>query len=323
MDALNDQNPIKPCTLAKYSDLFERMQDPVLLVDPESLRILDHNMAALTFFDVSSEELTQSTFPNYVDAESKAELGKIIRIAKRSYYERSLKSWWNTKSGRRLMSVQISQLMLGPNETVLQILGRDITPLHEAELSTKNLLLQLQEANARLKLLSTRDEMTGLSNYRHFMAYLNTEHERAVRSGFTYSIIFIDVDHFKQYNDRNGHPAGDALLRELAEVLRRMARKVDLCARYGGEEFAIVTCSAQTEGVLIFAERVRLAISSHAFPEGQHQPLGKVTVSIGVASYPTHGDCPEVVLAASDQALYQSKRAGRDRITLAANAQGT
>jgi diguanylate cyclase (GGDEF)-like protein len=117
-----------------------------------------------------------------------------------------------------------------------------------------------------------------------------------------------DVDQFKHYNDTFGHPAGDEVLKRVAAILRETAREVDCAARYGGEEFCLMLPETPTTGAVTLAERIRARVEAQNFA-GQ-----KITVSIGVASFPTDGDTPDAVIAAADEALYQAKREGRNRV---------
>jgi diguanylate cyclase (GGDEF)-like protein len=144
---------------------------------------------------------------------------------------------------------------------------------------------------------------------------LQSVHHAASHQNEQYGIIFIDVDHFKKFNDRNGHPAGDDVLRQVATILKSRARSQDLPARYGGEEFVMVCRHSSLEATSRVAELIRSAIESTSFPFGEHQPLGKVTVSIGVSAFPIIQGGFEAVLEAADQALYQSKEKGRNRVS--------
>jgi diguanylate cyclase (GGDEF)-like protein len=161
---------------------------------------------------------------------------------------------------------------------------------------------------------SLTDEMTGLSNFRAFKARLALEHERAEKKGSAYCVLFFDVDHFKHFNDRNGHPAGDETLRRIANILRRISGRTEFVARYGGEEFVVLITGAGLEEGREFAERARSEIETEKFPHGEHQPLGRVTTSIGVATF-ERGVSPEETLKRADQALYESKQSRRNRVT--------
>jgi diguanylate cyclase (GGDEF)-like protein len=175
--------------------------------------------------------------------------------------------------------------------------------------------------NARLfeetRQLAITDELTGLANHRQFYNQLAREFRRAQRYRRPLTLLMLDLDHFKQYNDRFGHLAGDQALREMGELLRRNARDVDILARYGGEEFAIILPETDLDRAMIQAERTRGAIASHAFRGRESNPQGDLTVSIGVAALtPTMRKIEELVHDA-DQALYRAKSQGRNRLEMA------
>src|SRR5690606_2793682 len=142
---------------------------------------------------------------------------------------------------------------------------------------------ELGEANTRLAQLAVTDGLTGLFNHRHFHERLSLEAERSQRNGLPMSLLMIDVDHFKHYNDQHGHPAGDELLRQLARLMSDGRRANDFVARYGGEEFTIVLVDTPKLTAAQLAERLRERVASHGFPHAATQPLGRVSVSIGVA----------------------------------------
>ncbi|MHB1846656.1 MAG: GGDEF domain-containing protein [Deltaproteobacteria bacterium] len=173
-------------------------------------------------------------------------------------------------------------------------------------------------ANARLHQatveLSLTDPLTGTANRRDLFARLELEVTRAQRFGNDLSLIMIDVDHFKDYNDRNGHPAGDEVLKGIAAALTRTVRKVDTVARYGGEEFAILLPQIRREEALAVAEKVRRSVEQIEFPHARLQPGGRVTISVGLAHYPTDAQDLSQLLKRSDAALYAAKSGGRNRV---------
>jgi len=171
--------------------------------------------------------------------------------------------------------------------------------------------LREREGQTELERLSVTDALTGLYNRRHLMGTLANEVQRSRRLRRTFSVLMADVDHFKQYNDTGGHLAGDAALVKVAEILRKSTRGVDSVARYGGEEFLVMLIEAPLTTAAIVAERIRARVASEPF-EG-----GKVTVSIGIAEYPSHGDTPEELIASADAAMYRAKSQGRDRVIAA------
>ncbi|MSP56691.1 MAG: diguanylate cyclase [Myxococcales bacterium] len=176
---------------------------------------------------------------------------------------------------------------------------------------------ELHAANEHLERLSVRDGLTGLFNHRRFQEALAHEVERCVRSGTQMSLLMIDVDHFKRLNDTLGHPAGDEVLRRIADRLSAALRTVDLCARYGGEEFAVVLPGTPSADARMVAERVRASVESTMNDVPGRPP---VTVSVGVASWPADGPTGTDLLAAADKALYAAKHAGRNRVEAAPGA---
>ena len=172
----------------------------------------------------------------------------------------------------------------------------------------------LENANKVLKELAIRDGLTALYNHRYFQEALAMELLRARRYSHQFSIIFLDVDDFKQYNDVHGHPAGDQLLRILAQNLSVRLRKSDLIARYGGEEFVALLPETSKEVAIQVAEGMRHFVAHHPFKGRDTQPGGKVTVSIGVATFPIDGKDGSSLLKSADQGLYKAKHSGKNQV---------
>ena len=169
----------------------------------------------------------------------------------------------------------------------------------------------LRKNREELERLSTTDILTGLGNRRHLMNLLPQEIGRARRDGQPFSILMLDVDHFKKYNDNHGHQAGDDVLAGVGKVLRSSIRPYDCAARYGGEEFLVVLSGVALDHAQECAERIRKKVGAEQFDGGP------VTVSIGVAEYPTHGASEDAIIGQADAALFKAKRAGRDRVMCA------
>ncbi|OGU05848.1 MAG: diguanylate cyclase response regulator [Geobacteraceae bacterium GWC2_58_44] len=172
----------------------------------------------------------------------------------------------------------------------------------------------LQEANNILQEMAIRDGLTSLYNHRHFQEALALEFCRSKRYGKQCSVIFIDVDNFKMYNDTHGHPEGDRLLKTLSEIMMKHLRNTDLAARYGGEEFVLVLPETAKESAIRIAEGLRVKVENQPFHGRETQPLGSVTISIGVASYPEDGADAPAVMAYADQLLYKAKHGGRNMV---------
>ncbi len=194
------------------------------------------------------------------------------------------------------------------------ILGvaRDVTRWKRTE-------IRLETANRRLAAMALEDSVTRLANRRRFDATLEQEYRRALRSGSPLSVLMIDVDRFKRFNDIHGHQAGDQCLRTIARSLQsHTQRPGDLAARYGGEEFVVVLPSTGIRGAMLMAERIRAAIESEIMAMPGCLAVASVTVSIGVAaSIPIWGQEAAGLVRDADRALYAAKAAGRNRVLAA------
>ncbi len=173
---------------------------------------------------------------------------------------------------------------------------------------------ELEQLNKQLTDLAIRDALTGLFNRRYFLDALAQEFVRSQRNGRAFSLLFIDLDNFKHYNDTHGHPAGDDLLKGLSELITKNSRGTTTVARYGGEEFILLVPETSKDGARVFAERLRKCIEEHPFHGRESQPSGRVTLSIGVSTFPEDGSDCETLISRADQALYQAKENGRNRV---------
>jgi len=173
---------------------------------------------------------------------------------------------------------------------------------------------QLEEAKERLRELAVTDGLTSLYNYRYFKEFLAQELRRAERHHTNVSVVMIDIDFFKNYNDAYGHLAGDEVLRILARLMRENIRSIDLAARYGGEEFALVLPETNKSAARFVANKIKKLVEEFKFRNEETQPNGKLTVSMGVATYPGDGKVMEDLINRADQWLYQAKAGGRNRV---------
>lgn len=169
----------------------------------------------------------------------------------------------------------------------------------------------------RIHDMAIKDPLTALYNRRYFNEKMEEELSRSRRTHLPVSLIYMDIDHFKKYNDQNGHPMGDVLLKMFAQVLKKTSRKNDIVCRIGGEEFVIILPHTNKVGAAIKAEKLRRVIESTPFPHGEKQPLGKVSSSMGVSEYPSHAHDGEGLVRAADEALYQVKSTTRNKVCLA------
>ncbi len=175
----------------------------------------------------------------------------------------------------------------------------------------------LAQAVDELENLARTDGLTQLTNHRTFQEQLTTEVRRSTRSQTPLTMLMIDVDHFKKYNDTHGHPAGDAVLKQVAQILKENLRTTDLVARYGGEEFAVLLIDTPLSFAAKVAAKLRNTIRRTEFQGAKEsQPGGRVTISLGMAGWPMHGKTATTLLEAADKALYEAKRAGRDQVKM-------
>lgn len=222
-----------------------------------------------------------------------------------------------TANRRQMLSLLLSTYgnAIEQNRVLLQV-QRELRALNDQLREQSQQIIEqqqkLEEANRQLHSLATHDGLTRLKNHRAFKEKLDEELERTTRYGQPLSLLLLDVDSFKQYNDSFGHPAGDDVLIELAHLLGENSRSADYAARYGGEEFAVLLPNTDKQWSLIMAERLRTAIENEPWP---HRP---VTASFGAATFEEsipQNDAGAALIKAADKALYHSKRSGRNRVT--------
>lgn len=289
---------------AAYADKEERMQRVILLDDLsrtlqacQSMNELAQAVAhcATGLFPGSSGTLRQRTAPDHVE---------------------TVLAWGTTSP----FAGAIALPLLANNEPlgILNLAG-----INDSDVWASTSLAQRAAAGMaavrrqeQLRSRAMRDALTGLYNRRFLEEALTIEQQRALRRGTSIGLLIMDIDHFKRFNDTYGHDAGDILLRGIGTLLRRAVREGDMPCRYGGEEFVVILPGADLAGTRQRAETLRAAIAQWN-PQRDGQSLGPVTVSIGVAALPTHGSAWSNALKAADQALYEAKHAGRNRVAVA------
>jgi diguanylate cyclase (GGDEF)-like protein len=195
---------------------------------------------------------------------------------------------------------------------VQRSLDDELDRLRSSGTRSEGIVEELRQANFRLREMSHTDELTEVGNRRSFDLRLREEISRSSRFGHAFSLLMIDIDGFKKFNDGYGHPKGDAVLRALGALMRSASREGDVPCRVGGEEFAFILPETGKADGLVFAERFRRRVESSVMAPDSLNPI---TVSIGVAAFPQDGRNSDEIVWASDQALYESKRAGRNRVT--------
>ncbi len=200
---------------------------------------------------------------------------------------------------------------------VLRRAIQQVTLVHENQAllsSLKRNVKALGVQNRRLEQLATRDGLTGLYNHRYFREAFEVELSRCRRYERVISLVFADIDHFKRYNDTHGHLGGDQLLSALGKLITSQSRQSTIVARYGGEEFVLLVPETDHQGALRYAEKIRSLVESHAFGECDSHASGRITLSMGVATFPEHGTDADALIKYADDALYRAKATGRNTV---------
>jgi diguanylate cyclase (GGDEF)-like protein len=202
---------------------------------------------------------------------------------------------------------RMDEAELASARTTVEEQGVEISRLRR---QLENARAELERSQARLLEASFTDEVTALYNRRFFTARLTEEVSRFGRFGHPASVVLFDLDGFKSVNDQFGHAAGDETLRAVAELLQRHSRGINVICRYGGDEFAVLLVETPKDGAERYAERIRRVLAAHAFTHGQ-----QVTASFGVAALPDDLGPGGDLVRTADEALYQAKRAGKNRVS--------
>ena len=256
-----------------------------------------------------SERVLESGKPLLVEDIEKS--GLPVAPAIRNYKTRSFISYPVTICTRKVGLLNFTDKSGGGdfNEadlSLLEIVGPQIAvSLERAE---------WQERANQFQLMSITDPLTGLLNRRYLEERLTEELNRSKRYNYSMSCLMIDIDDFKNYNDNNGHQAGDKALKFVAHTLKAALRSADIACRYGGEEFCILLPQTSVTEAGVIAERIRQKVTDSANLYGDFQVLERVSVSVGISGFVRHLDTADSVIAAADNALYSAKRQGKNRI---------
>jgi len=231
--------------------------------------------------------------------------------ANRAYKTRSFVSYPIIVRGRRIGLLNFTDKTNGANFndvdlSLLEIIGPQIAVALERA--------DWQERATQFQLMSITDPLTGLLNRRYLEERLTEELNRSSRYNYPMSCLMIDIDDFKKYNDNNGHQAGDVALKITAHSLKAALRSADVACRYGGEEFCVLLPQTSISEAGVIAERMRQRVAETDYPFGKSQPMGTVSISIGISTFAKNIDTAERVIAAADRALYHAKAEGKNRI---------
>lgn len=310
-------------------------KDALQLFDDHDFAVIlsDQRMPEMTGVEFLQESLKRQPTAIRVLITGYSDIESVIEAVNKGAIHRYVKKpWRKDELIREINEATERQTLLFENQRMIKELkdaNEKLAAQHQ--LLQKNLddrSKQLLETNEKLQILnevlksqSMHDGLTGLVNHISFQHRLREELSRAVRNNSPLSLLFIDVDHFKNFNDKNGHQAGDELLKIVADLLSKSSRadaaklrQSDIVARYGGEEFAAILPDTPIEGAMIKAERIRKAISQLEFKGMENQPMKHMSVSIGVASYPTDALTAEKLIEFADSAMYDAKHSGRNQV---------
>ena len=316
--------------------IVEAIQDPFFILGPGG-GVLLSNARGLAFLGYSWDEFQKGAFSRWVGP---LDQGRVVRELEKMDEDRDLRFRIHlvNRSGEEVPAEFVAAIQGGVCFATVRDL-REKLELEEGwerakrefiekgrerdqysrELQVmkdlyKEKLKEIKEIKERVELLSYTDELTGICNRRFFIQLLTLEVERQKRYPYPLSLLMIDIDYFKHYNDTNGHLAGDQILKAVSTLIEKAVRQTDVVARYGGEEFTAILINAGKEDALEIAERVRRNVDEAHFPNERAQPHGKLTVSVGVATFVPFMATPDAFMREADNALYRAKRAGRNRV---------
>lgn len=306
----------------KYRSILNASPDDITITDLEG-RILMVSPAAKKMFgyEPDYDGFTSMRLTDFIVPEDHEQAQSNIKVMYQGAHPRP-NEYRGVRQDQSIFDIEVNSGFVRNSNgqpTKMVFIVRDITERKLAEQKINELVQQLEIEKNIAQHNSITDSLTGLANRRYFDEALRTEFSRSKRSGSTLSLIMLDVDYFKKFNDSYGHLAGDDCLRQIGTTLKAIvARAPDIVARYGGEEFVVILPETVAPGTKALAERIREAIEALAIPHSASDTSDFVTVSLGVVTvYTTSLESPEQVVALADEAMYCAKNSGRNRIAVA------
>ena len=283
---------------AKFRILFETASDAILSIDENGL-ILMANRAAKDVFEYSGQEIVGLDVRRLLGSGQDGTWEVLARYASRSESGKYVESSAESRSGKKIpFHISISESTIGGKKFYTTIL-RDVS--------------QIKAYEEDLQILANTDSLTRLYNRRQLYPMMQKDLDRAVRKKVPFSVLMIDIDHFKKFNDTYGHAGGDLLLAGFADKMRSALRQMDSAFRFGGEEFVVLLPETTGQDAMVPAERLRQLVADSWFPMLPEGKLVSVTVSVGIAAY-RNGDTLDDVIRHADLAMYAAKNGGRNRV---------
>ena len=299
--------------LRDYRWLFDTVDLAMIIIDADGT-YLDYNQAYYKLMGYDSKDKLEKYHPANVSPKKQPNgqnsfdmANELIAIAmekgKHSF------EWMHQRpDGYEFLSYVTLDLINYNNHQCIRAIIRDISETKKLELQINQRTLELADKNQQLELLAKTDHLTGLYNRIRMDEKLRLEHKLFQRFHHSFGILLLDIDNFKSINDTYGHPAGDQVLKEIAEILKQTCRSVDTICRWGGEEFLIVLPESDLDGIYQVAEKLRLQIELHPF-----SGVDPITASFGYDVF-IEGDTIDSLFSRVDQALYQAKQKGKNQV---------
>ena len=297
--------------------IFNTSPDAVLILRfTDNYAAVDINDGFIELTGFSRDEVIGKSTREINLWKNPEDLHKIAMMLQEKGYCENMEAVFQGKEGRQIVGMVSAKIitLLGIPHIISVI--RDITERKQVEEHMRQLVHQLEIEKGYAEKSAITDGLTKLANRRYFDEALSAEFYRSKRSGDLLSLVMLDIDHFKQFNDTYGHLAGDECLRQVALAIKSIIRRSpDIAARYGGEEFVVILPNTDLHGAAAVAENIRKAVEELAIPHTASLTAGYVTVSLGVATISAaRVSSPETVLAVADEALYSAKQKGRNRV---------
>lgn len=303
-DDSHDTQPIK-ILIVDDEEIIRNFMVDVLQEQGYEVRAVSSGGEALRLFKKNSFDLiiTDIAMPDMDGIQ-------VLRAAK----ERDSNQDVVVMTGYASMEMAVESMKLGAADFITKPFNLDQIKIVLAKTLERRRLWKKAEEGEIYKQLSRIDGLTELFNYTFFQQLLKTELERAQRYGHELSLLMIDIDDFKEYNDHNGHPAGDVALKKMAHVMSRAVRGCDYIARYGGDEFVVVLPETDQAEARLIGERIRSVVEQTDFEGKCKKKERTLTVSVGLATYPPDAQSKEDLIKRADEALYKAKALSRNRL---------